>query len=191
MSSQLFAKCIVLCKERGRKTKYASVCRYCIDKVWGNPGQATHHDNAPFCLLQLYFHGKLNSYYGFIAVGGLYITPGYCEIQPPDSNRGEYTAVWISKNRESLVHCREEARVDAGNLKPAKAVSRRKKSYLRLAQKCFFVFHYTEDSWEQVPERFSKTFSLPQMHTNGACEKNIQRHSWIKNKWRWTNNSNI
>ncbi|KAL9987313.1 hypothetical protein ACROYT_G001597 [Oculina patagonica] len=31
---------------------------------------------------QLYFEGKLHSKHGFIAVGGLYVTPGYCEIKP-------------------------------------------------------------------------------------------------------------
>ena len=41
-------------------------------------------------LLQLFFSGKINSKQGgYIAVGGLYITPGYCEMQPPYANKGE------------------------------------------------------------------------------------------------------
>ncbi|KAJ7365918.1 hypothetical protein OS493_002649 [Desmophyllum pertusum] len=37
---------------------------------------------------QLFFEGKLDSKHGYIAVGGLYVTPGYCAIQPPNANRG-------------------------------------------------------------------------------------------------------
>lgn len=42
-------------------------------------------------LFQLIFRGQINSKDdGYIAVGGLYIVPGYCEIQPPNANQGEH-----------------------------------------------------------------------------------------------------
>ena len=47
-----------------------------------------HHYNALYSL-QLFFEGKLDSKHGYIAVGGLYVTPGYCAIQPPNANRGK------------------------------------------------------------------------------------------------------
>lgn len=42
-------------------------------------------------LFQLIFRGQINSKDdGYIAVGGLHIVPGYCEIQPPNANQGEH-----------------------------------------------------------------------------------------------------
>ena len=40
-------------------------------------------------LFQLYFEGKLESKHSYIAVGGLYVTPGYCPIEPWNSYTGK------------------------------------------------------------------------------------------------------
>ncbi|XP_078377085.1 uncharacterized protein LOC144660350 [Oculina patagonica] len=37
---------------------------------------------------QLYFAGKLDTKHSYIAIGGLYLTPDYCEIQPLNANKG-------------------------------------------------------------------------------------------------------
>ena len=50
-------------------------------------------------LLQLFFSGKTNSKQGgYIAVGGLYITPGYCAMQPPHANKGENVPKYYIKD---------------------------------------------------------------------------------------------
>ena len=63
-----------------------------------------HVHNAIY-YFQLYFEGEVDTKHSYIAIGGLYLTPDYCEIQPPKATRGENANSKRAESFGGLVYC--------------------------------------------------------------------------------------